>query len=311
MSIVVRNTTLADIPLIQRIVDAYQHSFDPDEKRMGEGEARELVEGFFEPSTTLLCRSEANDDWDSLISLHPDVNRSRFYLDLYFLPECNILEEIFSLALKRARDEHPDWQLWLGVHKKDDRFREVLERRGFSILRKYWLMEMNLDEITSFNLPADHSIVEVNIHERGEREKFWQIHQDSFGKHFGFKERSFDDWSELLLRNAETMRIRVWLLMIQGEATGFVETSEELIHEDTGYVAGLGVRQGFQGRGFGEILLRFAISHESSLGRRKLALNVDTGNESGALRLYEKVGMKPISEWHQYENPQWSTEEVC
>jgi predicted GNAT family acetyltransferase len=33
---------------------------------------------------------------------------------------------------------------------------------------------------------------------------------------------------------------------------------------------------------------------------------VDAGNESGALRLYEKVGMKPISEWHQYENLNWS-----
>lgn len=28
-------------------------------------------------------------------------------------------------------------------------------------------------------------------------------------------------------------------------------------------------------------------------------LNVDTGNESGALRLYEKVGFKPESSWIQ------------
>jgi predicted GNAT family acetyltransferase len=41
------------------------------------------------------------------------------------------------------------------------------------------------------------------------------------------------------------------------------------------------------------------------MGFRSLCLNVDAGNESGALRLYEKVGMKAISEWHQYENPQW------
>jgi hypothetical protein len=30
-----------------------------------------------------------------------------------------------------------------------------------------------------------------------------------------------------------------------------------------------------------------------------LELNVDTGNETGALKLYEKVGLKPESSWIQ------------
>ena len=64
--------------------------------------------------------------------------------------------------------------------------------------------------------------------------------------------------------------------------------------------------QAFQGKGLGEALLRHAIQINSELGRSKLCLSVDAGNESGALRLYEKVGMKPISEWHQYENLNWS-----
>jgi len=53
-------------------------------------------------------------------------------------------------------------------------------------------------------------------------------------------------------------------------------------------------------------LLRYAIQVNTEFGHSKLCLNVDAGNESGALRLYEKVGMKPISEWHQYENLNWS-----
>jgi GNAT superfamily N-acetyltransferase len=64
--------------------------------------------------------------------------------------------------------------------------------------------------------------------------------------------------------------------------------------------------EAFQGKGLGEALLRHAIQINSALGRSKLCLSVDAGNESGALRLYEKVGMKPISEWHQYENLNWS-----
>ncbi len=273
---------------------------------MGESEAQEMLEGFFEPSTTLLCRSEASDEWDSLIALHPDQNRERFYLDIYFLPECQILEEVFSKAIEIVAESHPDWRLWLGVHKLDLRYKELLHRRGFSILRKYWTMEMELNSEQEIQIRDQVTITEVNLDDVEERRNLWKVHQDSFSSHFGFKERSFEEWSQHLLQKKETLKIRAWLLRIEGEPAGFLDCDEGLLHEGTGYVAGLGVIKSFQGRGLGEQLLRFAIANERSLGRSKLALNVDAGNESGALRLYEKVGMKPISEWHQYENLEWS-----
>ncbi len=306
MSIHTQIASVEDIPTIQGIVDAYQLAMDPNEKRMGESEAREMLEGFFEPSTTLLCRSEASDDWDSLIALYPDENRERFYLDLYFKPECEILEEVFSKAITIAAESHPDWRLWLGVHKLDRRYKELLHKRGFSILRKYWMMEMELTAGHHLEIPVEEKIEAVDLDFVDQRETLWRIHQDSFSNHFGFKERNFTDWSQQLLRSRETVKMRAWLLHHVGTPVGFLVCDESLLHEETGYVAELGVIKSFQGRGFGEQLLRFAIANERSLGRSKLALNVDAGNESGALRLYEKVGMKPISEWHQYENLEWS-----
>jgi ribosomal protein S18 acetylase RimI-like enzyme len=41
-------------------------------------------------------------------------------------------------------------------------------------------------------------------------------------------------------------------------------------------------------------------------GREFIELNVDTGNESGALKLYEKLGFQPNSSWVQYENKKWA-----
>jgi ribosomal protein S18 acetylase RimI-like enzyme len=93
---------------------------------------------------------------------------------------------------------------------------------------------------------------------------------------------------------------------VNGVPAGFVDFNDEQLHNDSGYVHGLGVRQAFQGKGLGEALLRHAIQINSELGRSKLCLSVDAGNESGALRLYEKVGMKPISELHHYEDLNWS-----
>jgi ribosomal protein S18 acetylase RimI-like enzyme len=62
----------------------------------------------------------------------------------------------------------------------------------------------------------------------------------------------------------------------------------------------------FQGLGLGQLLLQHAINVSIAQGRNFIELNVDSGNESGALRLYEKLGFKPNSAWEQYENKKWA-----
>jgi GNAT superfamily N-acetyltransferase len=56
----------------------------------------------------------------------------------------------------------------------------------------------------------------------------------------------------------------------------------------------------------GQVLLQHAINFSVDQGRSFIELNVDTGNESGALKLYEKLGFKPNSSWVQYENKKWA-----
>ncbi|MFM8405265.1 MAG: GNAT family N-acetyltransferase, partial [Actinomycetota bacterium] len=61
-----------------------------------------------------------------------------------------------------------------------------------------------------------------------------------------------------------------------------------------------------QGKGFGELLLRWALHYYQQLNRKYVELNVDSGNESGALRLYEKVGFKTKQSWQHFHNPEWA-----
>jgi len=44
----------------------------------------------------------------------------------------------------------------------------------------------------------------------------------------------------------------------------------------------------------------------AAIGRQFTELNVDAGNESGALRLYEKLGTKPKHSWQHFENKAWA-----
>ncbi|MFM8841997.1 MAG: GNAT family N-acetyltransferase [Actinomycetota bacterium] len=303
-----RAATVADCSTVQRIVDSHQLTLDPDEKRFGEAEALQVINGFIEPAMTRLIRNDAAHDWESFLSINPDNSRLRAYLDIYVVPGSELLPVTFETALRLACEEFPSYRLWLGVHAKDVEYQRLLARRGFSLLRKYWAMEVALREVTQNNLPRGAKIREIDLRNDDDVLAYWRVHQDSFSRHFGFAPRKLKAWTEMVRRDQAEVNMRVWMLNVDGHDAGFVDCDDSMIHEGCGFVSGLGVRHAFQGRGYGEALLRFAMNQNQELGREKVVLSVDTGNESGALRLYEKVGMKPISEWHQYENMDWTGE---
>lgn len=303
--LIARMATEDDVALVQEIANANMLSLNPLEDKLGEVEARELISGFVDQAATRFTKFEGDENWQSFLTLNPDFSRSRCYLDIYTRPGAETLPSTLMLALEIAKAGNPNFQLWLGVHSKDEAYRTLLVSNGFNLLRRYWMMQMKLE-----SKPEPHKHVgqirEINLDNPKDLHSFYEVNQDSFSQHFGFMPRPFDEWSRIVLRDREEANLRVWLLSLEGEEVGFIDCDDSLVHEESGYVAGLGVRKAFHGKGLGEALLRHAIEINFGLGRSKLSLNVDTGNESGALRLYEKVGMKPFSEWHQYENVNWS-----
>ena len=134
---------------------------------------------------------------------------------------------------------------------------------------------------------------------------WWELHQDSFSKHFGFAPRPMELWIEQTKAASTLDPAACFILDYQGEPAGFVQLANANYHLNGGYVDVLGVAHKFQGLGLGQILLQHGINHSVDQGRDFIELNVDSGNESGALRLYEKLGFKPNSGWKQYENKNW------
>jgi ribosomal protein S18 acetylase RimI-like enzyme len=302
----VRAATEEDVTKILDIANSNLLALNPNDIPMGVIEGHEFVRGFFDPAITRLTKLDLDDDWQSFITLNPDSSRKRFYLDIYTRPGAQTLSPSLDLALDLARKHDPEYRLWLGVQSNDLAYKSLLESREFTILRKYWTLEMRIpveNQSTSDSLGV---IRELDLDKEDDLRTFHEVHQDAFSQHFGFMPRQFNEWSELVLRHKVEINLQAWLISVNGVPAGFVDFNDEQLHNDSGYVSGLGVRQAFQGKGLGEALLRHAIQINSELGRSKLCLSVDAGNESGALRLYEKVGMKPISEWHQYENLNWS-----
>ena len=306
MELIAREATEEDIETILHIANQNLLTLNPNNKRVGELEAREFVRGFFDPAISRLTKLHSGDEWQSFITLNPDFSRKRFYLDIYTRPDAQTLSPSFDLALDLARAHNPDYQLWVGAESNDSLYQSLLESRNFTILRKYWTLEMNLPAQIGNSATSIGEIRELDLNSESDLRIYHEVHQDSFSKHFGFMPRQFAEWRELVLRDKNEINTQAWLISLNDEPAGFVECNDELLHEDSGFVSGLGVKQILQGKGLGETLLSHAIRVNTELGRTKLCLSVDTGNESGALRLYKKVGMMPISEWHHYENLNWS-----
>ncbi|MDQ1698604.1 MAG: mycothiol synthase, partial [Frankiaceae bacterium] len=68
-------------------------------------------------------------------------------------------------------------------------------------------------------------------------------------------------------------------------------------------VGTLGTLREARGRGIGSLLLRTAFAEFAARGLRKVTLGVDAANLTGAVRLYESVGMRADHEWVLYEFP--------
>jgi mycothiol synthase len=116
---------------------------------------------------------------------------------------------------------------------------------------------------------------------------------DAFAHDPFFHEVSPSAFREFYLR-ARGFDPALWLLAWDGdELAGFVLAYSERVGEPgLGWIGSLGVREPWRRRGLGEALLRSAFAALHERGFRRVGLGVDTENETGALRLYERVGMR-------------------
>ena len=86
----------------------------------------------------------------------------------------------------------------------------------------------------------------------------------------------------------------LWVVVQEGGTiAGFSICREREDDDETiGWISLVGVQPPWRGRGLGEALLVHSLNTFQSRGRRRVALNVDVDNTTGALRLYTKVGME-------------------
>lgn len=97
-----------------------------------------------------------------------------------------------------------------------------------------------------------------------------------------------EDWDPSLAHVAE----------VDGEVVGL---SGALSFAGDGSVAVLGVVPRWRGRGIGRPLLRRAFAELAKRGHHEVRLGVDAQNPTGAIALYESVGMTPFCSYDIFD----------
>jgi mycothiol synthase len=291
--------------LIVEIVNQHELTIDPESTPMGVEEAQELIDGFFDSAHCYLLIDESTDGALGFYSINPDSNRKKLFTDVYQRPGQGLIKEVIAESLKKAAEVHSDYEHLFGVNTKDQVMREALESFGMGVIRTYWHMKRLLDAQAKTDTLKDKFEIKL-VSGREDLETWWALHQDAFSKHFGFAPRPMELWIEQTTSAGTMDPEGCFIAFYDGQPAGYVQLANANYHLNGGYVDLIGVAHKFQGLGLGQLLLQHAINFSVDQGREFIELNVDTGNESGALKLYEKLGFKPNSSWVQYENKNWA-----
>jgi mycothiol synthase len=179
----------------------------------------------------------------------------------------------------------------------DDAAAAMLKARGLRPVRHFWHMQIDLTgplkpgpapegvEITGIesprDLPAIHGVIE-----------------EAFADHFGHRPEPFDRW--MAEQEASPSHdLTLWLLArAEGRPAGALTAH---VGGDRGWVDYLGVLTACRGRGAGMALLRRSFAMFAGRGVRRVILNVDAENSTGAIALYERAGMRVINRWDLWE----------
>jgi mycothiol synthase len=200
-----------------------------------------------------------------------------------------------------------------GVLGPDAAAHRLLECRGFEQVRQTWRMDIRLDPDLAAEpaAPAPPRGVAIRPFDRGrDAGAAHAMLEAAFASHFGWVSRSLEEWAAHRLES-EDFDSALWFVAVDGTPGAGAEQPAEqgrviglvsgMVTGNEGFIATLGVHPSSQGRGVGTALLRTAFRAFARRGLLDVSLEVDSENETGAVAVYERVGMRPSRRFDTFQ----------
>jgi ribosomal protein S18 acetylase RimI-like enzyme len=288
-----RKWTEEDVPQLVKLCNAHDSAIDPEFEDSSEEEIRQELKGFYEAVMAEVFEEEGLIT--DFVTAQVDKRRGRVEVDVFGFPQNHDYLRSLNHANAWIEKNYPDFEIRSSCNERDLKLRDAIEQSGLHLVRKYWTMRNHQPDRNYPKLPKNVKIRRADF----EKEKAtWHfLLMDSFKDHYGFMQKSFQRWLEKQLEAPHQDENGVFFLEENGLPVGLLVCSNQRAENQGGFIDKLGVRENFRGRGYGEMLLRWGCAYSVERGFKDIALGVDTGNETGAVALYQKAGFRPMNVW--------------
>ena len=234
-------------------------------------------------------------DSDGLVHGYADVSgpedgAPKAWIDLRALPgHPEALEALFAWAEQRAAERAgASGTTHFFVDERDDALRAILADRGTPSCarRSRWSARSRASRT-----PELAGRDPRRPFEEAHAEAVHQAHVEAFTDHWGYEPASYAAWRAHNLSAGQDTTL--WRVAWDGDDIAGLCINRPSRGEDdaVGWVGVLAVRRPWRRRGLGEALLREAFAGFAARGKRSAGLGVDAENTTGAVALYERVGM--------------------
>jgi len=217
------------------------------------------------------------------LTVHP-AHRGRGLSEL-------LLELSESRAAGAARRPPGGAAANLGVwtHENDTARRALYERHGFRYVRTFLRLEVDLAEQAAAPVWPP-GIAVRRFRRRRDEAAVHAAAEQAFQDHWRPDSMDLDEWLAFRFERPD-LDLDLWWVAWDGE-----EVAGSLLAFESplgGYIDSLSVRRPWRGRGLGRALLLEAFAELRRRGLPQAYLGVDSENPTGAMGLYESVGMRP------------------
>lgn len=223
---------------------------------------------------------------ESDITVRP--GRHEFYLPL------------LEMVRGAARELDAELPLQIGAAAQMGAKRRVLEAGGGRIVRRFLRMETELPDEPAPALPRLPAGVQIRALSEDEADlrAMHSVVDVAFLDHYGHAGSTFEYWRERIDQYELSDRSLWWIAFVDGApASGLIGAMAPA----GGFVDTLGTLREYRGRGLARALMLTSFAEFHRRGARKAMLGVDAANPTGAVELYQSLGMTTLIEGVRYE----------
>ncbi len=178
----------------------------------------------------------------------------------------------------------------------DEAGRELLLGEGYQVVRHNFRMVVELEGPPPPAAIPEGITIRPFVRDREGRALIRAL-REAFRDNWGYVDRGLDveyeRWMHILDRDPDCDPAPYWFVALDGEEiAGFALCHPEMSEDpEMAWVYVVGVRPAWRRRGIALALLQHSFGALYHAGKRKVSLEVDAENRTGATRLYEKAGM--------------------